>query len=57
MIASFVAALPFGIIMFVLGYGNVNYISGAPFTITTIGTLVAFLELMFYVPILVGAKG
>ena len=56
MIASFVAALPFGIVMFILGYGNVEYISGAPFTITTIGTLVAFLELMFYVPILVGAK-
>ncbi|MGD0817200.1 MAG: energy-coupling factor transporter transmembrane component T [Methanomassiliicoccales archaeon] len=56
MIASFLAALPFGIIMFILGYGNVNYIGGAPFAITSTGTIVAFFELMFYMPILMGAK-
>ena len=56
MIVSFMAALPFGIVMFVLGYGNVSYMTGAPFTITGTGALVSFLELMFYVPILAGAK-
>ena len=56
MVASFIAALPFGIVMFVLGYGNVDYINGASFAITGTGVIVALAETMFFAPILVGAK-
>ena len=43
--------------MFVLGYGNVDYINGASFAITGTGVIVALsAETMFFAPILVGAK-
>jgi energy-coupling factor transport system permease protein len=55
MCALFIAALPFGVIMFILGYGNADYFAGAPFAITPIGLLVALIEASFFAPILMGA--
>lgn len=56
MCALFLTAIPFGVAMFVLGYGNVNYLHGAPLSITLSGAMVAFAEALFFAPILLGAR-
>jgi energy-coupling factor transport system permease protein len=56
MCVLFLAAVPFGVAMFVLGYGNVNYLGGAPLSITLTGALVAIVEALFFAPILLGAR-
>jgi energy-coupling factor transport system permease protein len=56
MTACFIAALPFGIAMFILGYGNADYINGAGFSISGVALIVAIAETLFFVPILLGAK-
>jgi len=54
MIASFLAAIPFGVIMFTLGSGNADYLAGQPFTVTAAGATVALIEILFFTPILLG---
>jgi energy-coupling factor transport system permease protein len=54
MAVIFLAAIPFGIAMFVLGFGNADYIGGAALTVRTIDVAVAAAEVMFFVPILLG---
>jgi energy-coupling factor transport system permease protein len=54
MVVIFLAAIPFGIAMFVLGFGNADYIGGATLTVRTIDVAVAAAEVMFFVPILLG---
>jgi energy-coupling factor transport system permease protein len=56
MCVLFLAALPFGVAMFILGYGNVNYLAGAPLTVSMTGLTVAVIEAMFFAPILLGAR-
>lgn len=54
MVVIFLAAIPFGIAMFILGFGNADYIGGATLTVPTIDVAVAAAEVMFFVPILLG---
>jgi energy-coupling factor transport system permease protein len=54
MVVIFLAAIPFGIAMFVLGFGNADYIGGATLTVRTLDVAVAAAEVMFFVPILLG---
>jgi energy-coupling factor transport system permease protein len=56
MMAIFLAAVPFGVAMFILGYGNTDYINGAPFSITAAGVLAAVLETAFFSPIYLGGS-
>jgi energy-coupling factor transport system permease protein len=50
------AAVPFGLMMFILGYGNANYLIGSPLTVTSTDVLVVSIEVLFFAPILLGAK-
>ncbi len=50
------AAVPFGLVMFILGYGDANYFGGAPLTFSSMDVLIVFIEVLFFVPILLGAK-
>lgn len=54
MVVIFLAAIPFGIAMFVLGFGNADYIGGATLTVRATDVAVAAAEVMFFVPILLG---
>lgn len=54
MMASFIIAVPFGVAMFVFGYGNADYIAGAQLTITTNGLIVALIEVGLFTPLLIG---
>jgi hypothetical protein len=56
MCVLFLAALPFGVIMFVLGYGNADYLHGATLSVTMTGVAVALIEASFFAPILLGAR-
>jgi len=56
MMLSFLAAVPFGVAMFVLGYGNADYLAGEPFTVTTAGAAVAIVEALFFAPIFLGGS-
>ncbi|QLH75260.1 MAG: energy-coupling factor transporter transmembrane protein EcfT [Methanomassiliicoccales archaeon] len=56
MIASFLAALPFGIAMFILGFGNADYINGAPLSICIDDILVIMVEIALFLPIFAGGR-
>lgn len=56
MIASFLLALPFGLAMYILGYGNADYLGGEAFSFTVAGTAVALIEVLFFAPILIGGR-
>ena len=56
MIVIFLAAVPFGVAMYVLGHGNTDYIAGAPFSIANIDILIATVEALFFAPILIGGS-
>jgi energy-coupling factor transport system permease protein len=50
------AAVPFGVIMFILGFGNADYLTGSTLTVTSNDILVVMAEVLFFAPILMGAK-
>ena len=50
------AALPFGLAMFILSYGNANYLAGSTLTVSSTDILVVAVELLLFTPILLGAK-
>jgi energy-coupling factor transport system permease protein len=50
------AAVPFGLAMFILGYGNANYLGGSTLTVSSMDVLVVALEVLLFTPILLGAK-
>jgi len=54
MIGLFLAAIPFGVAMFVLGYGNIDYIAGALPSVSTADAIVAAVEVSFFAPIFIG---
>jgi energy-coupling factor transport system permease protein len=54
-IAMTLAALPFGIIMFILGFGNGDYLNGVKFSITLADVAVVAIYLTLFSPILWGA--
>lgn len=49
------AAVPFGVAMFVLGFGSADYYGGAPLATTLKDVLIASAEVLFFVPIFLGA--
>lgn len=55
-IVSFLASIPFGLAMFMLGYGNADYLGGEPLSITLLGTAAALVEAAFFVPIFLGGE-
>jgi len=55
MICMFLAAIPFGIIMFILGFGNADYPGGMVLSVSNLDVLVASVEVLLFAPILVGA--
>jgi len=54
MIFLFLAAVPFGVVTFIFGFGNADYLRGAVPTLTTLGLLVILVEVLFFSPILLG---
>ena len=56
LIVSFLASIPFGLAMFMLGYGNADYLGGEPLSITLLGTAAALVEAAFFVPIFLGGE-
>lgn len=54
MIALFLAAIPFGVVMFILGYGGADYMAGTPFVVKNVDMLVVSVEVLFFAPILIG---
>jgi energy-coupling factor transport system permease protein len=54
MIGMFLAAIPFGVIAFIFGYGNADYLSGAAPSLTTMGLLVISIEVLLFAPLLMG---
>ena len=56
MIALFLAAIPFGVVMFVLGHGNTDYIRSAPLAFTTIDLVIISVEVLLFAPIMAGGK-
>lgn len=50
------AAVPFGLAMFILGYGNANYLGGSTLTVSSTDILVVAVEVLLFTPILLGAK-
>ncbi|MCX6651940.1 MAG: energy-coupling factor transporter transmembrane component T [Methanomassiliicoccales archaeon] len=54
MIALFLAAIPFGVAMFILGYGSADYMGGSRFVVQTVDLLVVSIEVLFFAPILIG---
>ena len=56
MIAIFIAAIPFGVAMYVLGHGNANYIDGAPLAAANLDILIASVEALFFAPLLIGGS-
>lgn len=48
------AAIPFGVAMFILGYGNADYIHGATLAVSQMDVLVVTIECLFFAPILIG---
>jgi energy-coupling factor transport system permease protein len=49
-------AVPFGLAMFILGYGNANYLGGSTLTVSSTDILVVAVEVLLFTPILLGAK-
>ena len=56
MMLSFLLAIPFGLAMFIMGYGNVDYLAGEPIAITAAGAIMAAVEVLFFAPILLGGR-
>ena len=56
MIVSFLLAIPFGLAMFILGYGNADYLGGEAFSLTTTKTTTTLIEVLFFTPILLGGR-
>jgi energy-coupling factor transport system permease protein len=56
MITTFIAALPFGIAMYVLGYGNADYINGDPFSVSTMDLYIVTIEVALFAPIFAGGR-
>ncbi len=54
-IAMSLAALPFGIVMFIMGYGNGDYLNGVKFSIAMADVAVVAVYLVLFSPILLGA--
>lgn len=54
MMLSFLAAIPVGVVMFMLGYGNADYLAGEPFTVTAVGAAAAAAEALLFAPIFLG---
>jgi energy-coupling factor transport system permease protein len=50
------AAVPFGVAMFILGYGNADYIGGSTLTVSSMDVLVVAAEVLLFAPILLGAR-
>jgi energy-coupling factor transport system permease protein len=50
------AAVPFGVAMFILGYGNANYIGGSTLTVDSMDVLVVAVEVLLFASILLGAR-
>lgn len=55
MTGLFLTAIPFGILMFVLGFGNADYFAGTVPSISSMDVLVVSIEVLLFAPILVGA--
>jgi len=56
LIVVFLAAIPFGVVMYILGHGNADYLAGAPFSMASLDVLIASVEALFFVPILIGGS-
>lgn len=56
MIAMFLAAVPFGVVMFILGYGNADYMAGSPLSVSGLDVIIAFVQALFFAPIVVGGS-
>jgi hypothetical protein len=56
LIAIFLAAIPFGVVMYVLGHGNVDYLHGATLSAANLDLLIASVEALFFVPLLLGGS-
>lgn len=56
MMAMFLAAIPFGIIMFILGYGNADYYSGATFGVRPGDIAVVAAYIILFMPMLLGGR-
>ncbi len=54
MIALFLAAIPFGVAMFMMGFGNADYLAGDTLSVGGIDVIVALLEALFFAPMLLG---
>jgi energy-coupling factor transport system permease protein len=50
------AAVPFGVAMFILGFGNADYMRGYPLTVSDLDVLIVTVEMLFFTPILLGAR-
>ncbi len=56
MIVMFLAAIPFGIVMFILGYGNGDYLNGTTFGIRPADVAVVATYILLFSPILLGGR-
>lgn len=54
MTALFLAAVPFGVAMFILGFGNADYLAGAVLSASGPDTIAALALALFYAPMLLG---
>jgi energy-coupling factor transport system permease protein len=54
LIVIFLAAIPFGVVMYVFGHGNVDYLKGAALSAANLDVLIASVEALFFVPLLIG---
>ena len=52
----FLAAIPFGVVMYILGHGNVDYLHGGTLSATNIDVLIASVEALFFAPLLTGGS-
>ncbi len=56
LIVLFLAAIPFGVVMYILGHGNVDYLHGGTLSATNIDVLIASVEALFFAPLLIGGS-
>ncbi len=56
LIVLFLAAIPFGVVMYILGHGNVDYLHGGTLSASNIDVLIASVEALFFAPLLVGGS-
>jgi energy-coupling factor transport system permease protein len=56
MVFLFLAAVPFGVAMFILGFGNADYLNGSTLSVSWEDMLVVATEVLFFAPVLLGVR-